>query len=205
MDKKMVDETIKNLRLHGFDVRFANNIEEAKILLGEYIIPGSVVANGGSMTLDEIGFAELVKEHKAKLINHWQSDDLIERKRIMREAFSASLYCSSTNALTMDGKLVNVDGIGNRVAGIMFGADKVVLVVGVNKIVENLEGAYERLHKIACPKNSARLNKKTPCVKTGECMDCNSPERICRVTTIMERQPMMTDMTIIIVDENLGL
>ena len=201
----MIDETIKNLRANGFDARFAKNREEAKILLGEFIVPGSIVAYGGSMTLAEIGFEELVKEHKARVISHWQSNDPAERKRLMREAFSANLYCASSNAVTMDGKLVNIDGMGNRVASMIYGPDKVILVVGVNKIVENLEGAYDRLHKIACPKNSARLQKKTPCVNTGVCMDCNSPERICRITTIIERQPMMTDMTIIIIDENLGL
>lgn len=205
MDKKLIDEAIKNLRAHGFDARFAKNTEEAKILLGEHIIPGSTVAYGGSMTLAEIGFEELVKEHKAKVISHWQSEDPAERKRLMRAAFSANLYCASANAITADGKIVNIDGIGNRVAGMMFGADKVILVAGVNKIVPDLDAAYDRLHKIACPKNSARLQKKTPCVNTGECMDCNAPDRICRITTIIERQPMLTDMTIIIIDENLGL
>ena len=204
MEREMIDITIKNLRSHGFDARFAKNREEAKILIGEHIIPGGTVAYGGSVTLRELEIATLIKEHKAKGLDHWSSSDLAERRVVDRAAFTSDVYCSSTNAITMDGKLLNIDGAGNRVAAMIYGPDKVIIVAGVNKIVKDLDAAYERLHKVACPQNARRLGQKTPCAVLNDCADCQGPERMCGITTIIERKPLMTDMIIIIVDENLG-
>ena len=122
----------------------------------------------------------------------------------LRGEINSDVFLTSSNAVTMDGKLVNKDMIGNRVAAMIFGPKRVFVVVGVNKIVENVKEALERIERVAAPLNAKRLGVKTPCVETGYCTDCDSPDRICRVTTIIERRPSRTDLTVVLVNENLG-
>lgn len=122
----------------------------------------------------------------------------------------ADIFLSGLNALTMDGKIVNVDASGNRVAGMIFGSKKAIVVVGVNKIVKNVEEALERIRKVAAQLNARRIREERdwellPCVKTGECVDCNAENRICNITTIIEKEPGAIDLTVIILGEKLGL
>ena len=104
----------------------------------------------------------------------------------------------------MDGKLVNVDGTGNRVAAMIFGPGKVIVVAGINKIVRDLGAAEERIRSVAAPVNNSRIGLPNPCVKTGECMDCQGPTRICNVTTIIGKRPNTTEMHVVIVGEDMG-
>ncbi|HHW91522.1 MAG TPA: LUD domain-containing protein, partial [Firmicutes bacterium] len=113
-------------------------------------------------------------------------------------------YLASSNALTEDGRLVNIDGTGNRVMGMVYGPRRVILVVGSNKLAGSLEAALERIHREACPPNARRLKLQTPCAATGECNDCSSPDRMCKVTTIIEGKPGATDLEVILVGEKLG-
>ena len=117
---------------------------------------------------------------------------------------SADLFLSSANAVTLKGELVNIDGIGNRVNSINFGPGKVLLVAGYNKIVEDVQGGIERIKNVSAPLNAKRLNIDVPCAKVGKCLDCNSPNRICRAIVIHERKPSLTDIFIILVGEELG-
>ena len=127
-----------------------------------------------------------------------------ERVRIRRAQLTADAFLTGSNAVTMDGRLVNTDGSGNRVAAMIFGPGKVIVVAGVNKIVRDVEEAEERIRKTAAPINNRRLNLPNPCVKTGECMDCQGPTRICNVTTILHKRPKLTEMHVILVGEELG-
>jgi hypothetical protein len=117
---------------------------------------------------------------------------------------TSDLFLSSVNAVTLNGELVNVDGIGNRVNSTNFGPGKVILIAGCNKIVEDVQEAIKRIKNVAAPLNARRLNIDVPCAKVGRCVDCNTPSRICRVVTIHERKPSLTDILIILVGEELG-
>ena len=114
-------------------------------------------------------------------------------------------FILSANAITIDGELVNTDGIGNRIAGMIFGPQTVIVIAGVNKIVENLDEALSRIRNIAAPANARRLGIDTPCVSTGRCVLCESPFNICRITAIIHRKPMLTDIKVFLVTEPLGL
>jgi hypothetical protein len=118
---------------------------------------------------------------------------------------TAEYFLTSTNALTQDGKLVNTDNTGNRVAAMIYGPRHVICVAGRNKVVDDLEAAFDRIKNKAAPMNTKRRQDKTPCVKTGKCEDCSSPARICRVTTILDRKTKGVDtFTVILVDQDLG-
>ena len=123
---------------------------------------------------------------------------------MMQEQLGCDLFFTSTNALTLKGHLVNIDATGNRVGAMVFGPRRVIVVAGANKIATDLEAALARVKTFACPPNARRLGFDTPCAHTGLCTDCNSPQRICRVTTIIERQPRATDLAVCLVNEDLG-
>jgi hypothetical protein len=128
-----------------------------------------------------------------------------ERTSIMKRQQTCDLFLSGVNALTVGGEIVNIDGVGNRVAATIFGPGKIILVAGVNKIVHgDVSDALKRVKAGAAPQNAVRLSKKTPCAKTGVCADCSSPERICNVTVILERKPSRSDITVLVVNEDMG-
>lgn len=205
MEREMLTKTIENLRKNGFDARLCRNQDEAKTLIAEHIIPYGTVGLGGSMTLRQMEIAQLAREHRAKVLDHWDFKlNAEERMNIMRKALISDLYLTGANAISADGKIFNIDGNGNRVAAMIFGPKKVIIVCGQNKIVADDKAAMERIKNIACPQNAKRLNRKTPCAQTGFCTDCQSAERICAITSIMEKKPNLTDITVIIIKEELG-
>jgi hypothetical protein len=124
---------------------------------------------------------------------------------IMRRQLTCDLFLSGSNALTLSGELVNIDATGNRVAAMFFGPRKVIIVVGRNKLVDGtVYDAINRVKNWATPPNSKRLNFKTPCASTGFCSDCNTPDRLCRVTTVIDRKPRFTDVRVLVVNADLG-
>jgi hypothetical protein len=174
---------------------------------------GSLVGFGDSLTLHQIGVVDALEQGPYTFLNPWQPgisvDENIRRKRL---ALTADVFVTGTNALTMDGQLVNVDALGNRVAAMLFGPEKVIIVVGINKIVADLDAALQRIREKAAPPNVKRhphFDPVPPCGATGVCVDCSSPWRICNKTVIIERQfdnemykPLIT---VVIVGETLGL
>jgi hypothetical protein len=120
------------------------------------------------------------------------------------KAITTDVYLTSTNALTLDGKLVNMDGAGNRVASMIFGHKRVYVIVGKNKICKDYEEASKRIKNVAAPKNAKRLNTNTPCRFTGSCNDCSSPDRLCNVEVILHRNPAGSNVNIFLIDEELG-
>ena len=125
-------------------------------------------------------------------------------QKLYRECFSADVYLTSSNAITKKGELYNVDGNGNRVAAMLFGPKKVIVIIGVNKIVENIDEAVKRVEEVAAVKNNIRLNKKNPCVQAGHCVHCNSPVKICREYTLITSSAIEKRIHIICVNQNLG-
>jgi len=118
---------------------------------------------------------------------------------------NSDVYLTGTNALTIDGKLVNEDATGNRVASMIFGPRQVIVIAGINKIVKDVDSALERIEMHAAPMNSRRLKYPNPCAETGFCSDCSGERRICNIVTIMRKKPAQTEVTVIVVGEEMGL
>jgi len=164
------------------------------------------VGFGGSYTIAGLGIEQKLAEQGKRILNHGHPDLTPEEKvRVRNAELTCDLFLASSNAVTMDGILVNIDGTGNRCAAMTCGPKKVVLVVGRNKIVDGtILDAIARVKNIASPPNTMRLDKKTPCAETGRCMDCRSPERICCVTTILEWKPHAADFHVVMLNDDIG-
>lgn len=144
-----------------------------------------------------------LEERGHKVFTHNGEVDPVKRKEQMKMAMSTEVYLTSSNAITEDGKLINIDGTGNRLAGMLFGHDRVIYICGVNKLTKNLTEAYERIKKIATPQNTERLQYDTPC-RYGPCTDCRSKQRICNATLIMDKKMGSSRALIYIINQQLG-
>ncbi|MCD4718271.1 MAG: lactate utilization protein [Desulfobacula sp.] len=203
-------ESVKeNLENNNFEVFIARNAKDAKEIAMNEIIPKldiKSVSWGGSMSFVATGlFHELKDNPDIKVLNTF--DRKLSNEEMMdlrRQSLMVDLFITGTNAVTEAGHLVNLDMMGNRVAAIMWGPKTVLLVVGRNKITEDLEGAMIRIKNYAAPVNTMNLDKNTPCRKTGICHDCSSPDRICNYWTIIEKSFIKNRIKIILVNEDLG-
>jgi hypothetical protein len=199
----------KKLEDNNFKVWIAADQKQAKSIFWQDIfkqINPQSVSFGGSMTVVNSGLYDEIKSAGGtKCIDTYDTslpkEEFIERRR---QALLAELFITSSNALTMEGQLVNLDGVGNRVAGLTFGPVHCALLVGRNKVVDDLELALQRVKEYAAPVNCLRLNKQTPCTKTMRCEDCNSPDRICNTWTITEKSFPPERTKIILINEDLG-
>lgn len=190
----------KNFEKRGFQTAFFENGGQAARYLKERV-RGKTVALGGSVTAQEIELAEAL-EGECTLLWHW----IKPGSATLKEAREAEIYVSSVNGISVTGEIVNIDGTGNRVSMTLYGPKKVYFLVGRNKITPDLSSALLRAKNVAAPKNALRLNRKTPCVTGGgdRCYDCNSPERICRATVILERPVNGMEVELLFIDEELG-
>ena len=170
----------KALEKNGMKAYLVEDAQAARELVHAMIKDHETVCDGGTMTLQETGILDMLNHRD--LVFHSHSDPTMTREQSdaeARKAFSADTFIASTNAVTLQGELVNIDGHGNRVNAMIFGPKQVIIVAGYNKIVEDEEAAKKRIREIAAPANSVRLHKQTPCSKTGSCQDCYSKDRIC--------------------------
>jgi hypothetical protein len=201
---------VDRLGKREFDARFFPGREQAVEAMMEVIPPDAAVGCGGSWTIRQIGLLEALRERGNEVFAHDPGMDMEEATRIRKEALLCPFYLSSANAITMRGEVVNIDGIGNRVAGISFGPGTVIIVAGYNKLVYDLDGAFERIKEVAAPLNAIRYSMavpgigKKPCVEKGRCYDCTEPSSICRITTIVRQRPIMTDFKVFLIGESLG-
>jgi len=200
-------QAVAALNKNGFTAHYCKTATE----VANYILieSGSArsVGFGGSMSIKDLEVEPLLLEKGKELFNH-SAPGLSpeERLEIMRRQLTCDLFLSGTNALTLSGALVNIDAIGNRVGSMFFGPRKVIVVAGRNKLVDgDIPAAIRRVKDWASPPNARRLNYKTPCAETGFCCDCTSPERICRVISVLERKPKFTDLHVLVANEDLGL
>ena len=186
----------KNLEERGFTVtRFDTAAQAADYL--DAALDGKTVGIGGSVTIQEMGLAERLREH-AQVLWHWAGSTT-------QDAAGAQVYLTSVNGAAETGELINIDGTGNRVASGLFGHEKVYFVVGRNKVAPDYDAALWRARNIAAPKNAQRLGRNTPCAAKGDrCYDCKSPERICRALVVYWEKPGSMDMEVVLVDEDLG-
>lgn len=197
--------TINSLEKNNMNGYIVNSKEELIDKIISLTNEGDKVSCGGSMSLVETGVMDHLRSGRYDFLDREKeglsSNDI---DRIYRESFFADTYFSSSNAITEDGELYNVDGNGNRVAALLFGPKKVIIVAGANKIVKNLDEAIKRNREIAAPANAKRLNKSTPCTKVGYCMDCKSPEKICREYTVIKSQRDNNRIHVIFLNDNIG-
>ncbi|WIF94169.1 lactate utilization protein [Caminicella sporogenes] len=200
-----IKRTIENLEKNNMKGYFVENEADALKKIEEILNEGDTVSVGGSMTLFEIGVFNLLKNGKYIFLDRYEKGLTPQQiKEIYRKSFFADVYLTSSNAITENGELYNVDGRGNRVAAMLYGPDKVIIVVGKNKIVKNLEEAILRNKNLAAPANAKRLNRNTPCTKTGYCMDCSSKDRICNEYVLIKKQLDPDRIHVIIVNKDLG-
>ncbi len=205
-NEKLGLKVVEALKKNNFSAEYAKTKEDARQRLLELIPAGASVGLGGSVTVRQLNIIVELNKRGNQLFDHTEPNMSLEVKtKMRRKQLTSDIFLSSTNAVTLDGKLVNEDGTGNRVAAMIYGPQKVVIVVGINKIVKNVDSALDRLEMYTTPMNNYRLRYPNPCAKTGFCIDCDSESRICNVITIMRKKPSQTDITVIIIGEVLGL
>lgn len=204
-------ENVKEaLESNNFEVFIANNSSEVTTLVENNILSSDSIKSmswGGSMTFVKTGLYENLKNRQNfEILDTYDkslsNDDKTEKRR---QALLTDLFITGTNAVTEDGFLINLDMIGNRIAALTFGPKNVLVLVGRNKIVPDVESAIDRIKNYVAPTNSMRLDMKTPCVQTGECADCKSTSRICNTWTITEKSFPKKRVKVILINEDLGL
>jgi len=200
--EKRIERTVKALCANHYDAHYLSGIPQLHEKLAEYVSAGSTCTVGGSMTLFETGVIDYLKGCGCTYYDRYaESADIND---IYRKAFSCDVYFASANAVTEDGYLFNVDGRGNRVAAMVYGPQKVVVVAGYNKIVKDLDAARARIREIAAPANCVRLNLGNPCAKTGYCMDCKSDTYICGNELVLKLQTQKDRITVLILPDSYG-
>lgn len=199
------EKVVKALEKNNFQAYYVANRAAGIEKVLSLIPDGATIGVGGSWTLRELGIPDqLVKDGHTVYDHHIPGLTMEESMALRRKQLLCDVFISSTNAVTLDGQLVNTDGVGNRVAAMSFGPKKVIVVIGVNKIVPDLDVAMRRIEMYAAPINNKRLDRPNPCTITGVCMDCQGATRICNITSILHKKPRAIDFHVIIIGEDLG-
>jgi len=199
------NKTVEALHKNRFDATYFETREEAANAVIQLIKPGMEVAFGGSQTAKQLNLQQLVMNAGATILDHNAASLSDEQKlEVMRRQQICDVFICSSNAITLQGELFNIDGNGNRVAAMAFGPRMVIVIAGVNKIVADEEAAWQRIRTVAAPINFKRLNRPNPCTKQGVCMNCNNPTRGCNIYVATRRKPPMMDFSVFIVNDSLG-
>lgn len=199
-NKAKIETIIKNLEKRNMNGHYCETIEEAKAKIISMVGENDVVSWGGSVTLDQLD----IKKEFANVIETTEATPEAALKA-RRKAMTSDVFLTSTNAITMEGELVNIDGMGNRVAAMCFGPNKVIVVAGVNKVARDEGAAIARIKTDTCPANCVRLGKQTPCAATGKCADCKNPgQTICAYTVTTRFSMFPGRIHVILINENLG-
>ena len=199
----MIQDVIQNLSERKIESKYFESREELVEELLNEISTEELVAIGGSATVESLGIYDELVNRGNNVLWHWKVAPE-ERFELLKKAILSDVYLTSCNALIEDGRILNIDGNGNRVAAMFFGPKKVRIICGVNKIAKSYDDAMNRIKTIACPQNARRLQRKTPCAVTENCSDCKSPDRMCTVTTIIEQKPPCVDFKVYILNEDIG-
>jgi hypothetical protein len=201
---KMLDNAAQALRKNGFEAEVCADKTAAAQRVLALIGSGRKVGMGGSMSMEELGLPERLRAAGSELITHQPGMEAAERARVCRQAQAADFYLASPQAVTWDGKLLFVDGFGNRVSALLHGPGTVVLAAGRNKLVRDMDEGLWRMRNVAAVANNIRLKKDNPCVKAGRCMDCASPTRICNAVVMLWKRPRAVEYRVLLVNEELG-
>lgn len=212
-----IEATLKALQRRGFSASLAESGEAAGEMVLAMVPLVASVGLGDSATIRQTGVLEALKR-RGTIVIDWRAKELTGGtaldnigmaaiERLLRMTHTCDVFLTGTNAVTLDGKLVNIDRVGNRVSGMFFGPKKVIIVAGRNKIAKDVDDAIDRLKNAIVPAYTRHTHRKTPCAVTGKCNDCHSPDRYCGIMTIIEWKPYLAidDLAIILVNEDLGL
>ncbi len=198
--------TVDALEKHAFTAVYCASAAEAVDYLVKSAAQAKTIGFGGSLSIGDLDINDQLAASGAEFLIHGNPAlSPEERTFIMRRQQTCDLFLCGVNAVTTSGEIVNIDGVGNRVSASIFGPSKIIMIAGRNKIVDgDVTDAIRRVKAYASPANAVRLNKNTPCAKTGSCSNCDSPDRICRVTVILDRKPSRSDITVLVVNEDMG-
>ena len=207
--EEYVSKTLEALRRNRMVAEYVDSRWDVFPKILEWIPEGATVAFGGSVTLEETGVLDGLRQMAARgeleMLDRFAPNLTPEElKELFHQAFLSDVFLTSSNAITQDGYLYNVDGRGNRVAAMVYGPETVIVVAGINKICDNLDAAILRNQTVSAPKNAMRLKKNTPCVKTGKCMHCHSTDRICASFVALGPQMIPNRIKVLLVGESLG-
>ena len=203
-NKMLGEKIIKGLESRNMEGYYAENAEEALAKALEWIPEGSSVAWGGSMSIGEIGLKQAICEGNYQAYNRDAAKSPEEKRKIELITYDCDFFLASSNAITEDGVLVNVDGMANRVSAIANGPRNVIMIVGMNKVVKDVDNALSRARNEAAPINAQRFQLDTPCAKTGACFDCKSPDTICCQILITRYSTVPKRIKVILVNDELG-
>ena len=202
--EKISTTLLNNLQKRNFDAYYVSSKEEALKKALSLVNKDKLITFGGSVTLDQIGLLDHLSSNSYNLLDRRKATSQEEKEEIYRKSFFADTYFMSTNAITIDGELINIDGNGNRVAALIYGPKEVIIITGLNKLVTNVEDGINRVHNIAAPPTTLRLNIDTPCSNVGHCKECLSDKTICNQTVITRNSRHKNRIKVILVGEELG-
>lgn len=200
-----IEKTIKNLKRHNMSGYYLEHKDSLLSLLKELITPGSTVGCGDSVTLEETGVFDYIRQGNYHFLDKFTpglSKD--EKRRIYLQNFAADTFLTGVNAITTDGRLFNIDGNGSRVAPMLYGPNQVIVIAGINKLTDTLEDAITRARQTAAPLDARRLGKSTPCTSLNRCIDCSHKERICNDFVLISGQFTADRIKVILINEELG-
>lgn len=201
---KACDGIIANLKKRNMEGYFYEDSASCVRAILDLIPDGSSISWGGSASVQESGMMDALKNGSYELIDRSLAKTPEEQREIYGRTIMSDYYFMSTNAITYEGELVNIDGNGNRVACLIHGPRHVIIIAGMNKVTTTLEGAFERARTMACPPNAVRLDKKTPCAATGKCGNCLSPDCFCNQIVVTRRSGHTGRIKVFLVAEDLG-
>lgn len=204
MDKSMEFEIIRNFKSRNIEVAFFETLEEAKDRIIDIIPIDCSVGIGNSKTLKEMNISKLLSERGNIVLDKTLTESKAESELIKKKSLLSDWYITGTNAISKEGHVVNIDHSGNRVAAMIYGPDKVIIVVGKNKICDTLDEAMQRVRNISVPLNAKRAGYNPPCLKLNKCVDCKTDERVCYNLVIIEGQFIKDRMKLFIINEELG-
>lgn len=202
--ENIANTIIKNMEKRQIEGYYCPDKESALKKALELIPKGASIGWGGSITLSETGLMDAIQNGDYNIIDRDKATSLDEQRKIYGEICMSDIFLMSTNAITLDGELINIDGRGNRVAFLCYGPQNVIILAGMNKVVTDIDSGFKRVRNIASPPNTIRLNKKTPCSVTGKCEDCYSPDCICGQFVVTRRSGVPNRIKVILIGEELG-
>src|SRR4030042_489965 len=203
--KIILEQTIQNLKKRAFDAEYFKDMENAAKAILKMIPKKSSVGIPGSITVREMDLVNKLEKRGNKVWHHWRPELAGKSDRVIRlKENNSDYYLTGANAITTSGEIINIDGVGNRVAGMIYGPDNVIIIAGYNKIVHSVDEGIKRSKDIAATMKAQRISSATPCAKTGVCTDCNAPRRICRVISIIHYRPWQTAITVMLINQQLG-
>jgi hypothetical protein len=202
---KKIEETLNSLRKNNMEGLYVESRDAALREILKRIPPNATVTHGGSYTLQEIGINEILRKGEYRYLRRDIPANEREDHDVQIKGLSSDVYLTSVNAITTAGELIALDGIGNRVASLLFGPRKVLVVAGKNKIVNTLDDGIRRIREYAAPIHAKRRGWDLPCTKTGRCVDCRDPRRICNKLAVLQYERDRERITVILVGEDLGI